>query len=143
MLRLSTAVTDLNCFTTFFRVTLANWHPFLQNKDLSMLPLNRVRGKPSVYRHHDSGHETRRIRQQPDESADQVVRLSVAAHGSVRDHLAAARQQLARVPIDVQELQLFGHEKPRGKGVDPHPGAGKMNRQPAGEVAYGGFGSRV
>ena len=36
MLRLSTAVTDLNCFTTFFRVTLANWHPFLQNKDLML-----------------------------------------------------------------------------------------------------------
>src|SRR4030042_2463656 len=34
MLRLSTAITDLNCFTTFFRVTLATWNPFLHNNRL-------------------------------------------------------------------------------------------------------------
>src|ERR1019366_7587690 len=137
---LSTAVTALNRFTRFFRITLAT-------SDVSLLfrwrCLYRIRRKPAIDGHHHAGHESGGVGKQPYQGANQVVRLTVPTHGRVRDHLAGSGQQFARCGIDMQEAQLLGHEEPGRQRIHADAGMGKMDRQPPREIAHRRFRSRI
>src|SRR5512141_1968106 len=98
----STAVAVLNCFTTSFRITFA-----------MACASYAVGREPAVDRNDHPRHKSRSIREQPDQRADEVLGQAVATHRGVGDHLARARQELPRMAVDVQELQLLGHEETR------------------------------
>src|ERR1019366_8353946 len=110
--RSSTAVTALNRFTRFFRITLATSDvSFLFRQFLRWRCLYRVGRKSAIDGHHHAGNESGGVGKQPNQGADQVVGPTVPTHGRVGDHLAGSGQQFARCRIDMQEPQLLGHEE--------------------------------
>src|SRR5512146_2102034 len=72
----------------------------------------------AVYGDYDPCDELRGVAEQPDDRADQLLRIAEPAHrGVLGDGLAAGRQG-ARLLIGQQEPVLLGQEEARGDGID-------------------------